>query len=70
MNEILQKKFHILYEESKNNIKNTKENFADCRFYYILEKSCVKNTISIQTSVLVLMAYYFSSCDIFEEPNK
>lgn len=70
VNEILQKKFHILYEESKNNIKNTKENFADCRFYYILEKSCVKNTIPIQTSVLVLMAYYFSSCDIFEEPNK
>lgn len=68
VNEILQKKFHMLYEESKRNIKNTKENFADCRFYYILEKSCVKNTIPIQTSVLVLMAYYFSSCDIFEEP--
>lgn len=67
--EILQKKFHMMYEESKNNIKNTKENFADCRFYYILEKSCVKNTIPIQTSVLVLMSYYFSSCDIFEEPS-
>ena len=70
VNEILQKKFHMLYEESKSNIKNTKEDFADCRFYYILEKSCVKNTLPIQTSVLVLMAYYFSSCDIFEEPNK
>lgn len=67
--ETLQKKFHMLYEESKNNIKNTKENYADCRFYYILEKSCVKNTIPIQTSVLVLMSYYFSSCDIFEEPS-
>lgn len=67
--EVLQKKFHMLYEESKNNINNTKENFADCRFYYILEKSCVKNTIPIQTSVLVLMSYYFSSCDIFEEPS-
>ena len=67
--ETLQNKFHMLYEESKNNIKNTKENYADCRFYYILEKSCVKNTIPIQTSVLVLMSYYFSSCDIFEEPS-
>ena len=67
--EVLQKKFHLLYEKSKNDIKETDENFADCRFYYILEKSCVKNTIAIQTSVLVLMSYYFSSCDIFEEPN-
>lgn len=67
--EILQKKFHMMYEESKNNIKNTEENFADCRFYYILEKFCVKNTLPIQTSVLVLMSYYFTSCDIFEEPS-
>ncbi|MGF3196214.1 ABC-three component system protein [Facklamia sp. P13055] len=69
VNEVLQKKFHMLYEEAKNIIKNTKENFADCRFYYILEKSCIKNTIPIQTSVLVLMSYYFSSCDVFEEPS-
>ena len=45
------------------------EESVDCRFYYILEKFCVKNTLPIQTSVLVLMSYYFSSCDIFEEPS-
>lgn len=67
--EILQKKFNALYEQSKENIPNTKENCSDCRFYYILEKACSKNTIPIQTSVLILMAYYFSSCDIFEEPQ-
>lgn len=68
--EVLQKKFHALYKQSKNEIPDSKEDFSDCRFYYILEKACPKRTLSIQTSVLVLMAYYFSSCDIFEEPLK
>lgn len=67
--EILQKKFNALYEQSKENIPDIQENCSDCRFYYILEKASHKNTASIQISVLVLMAYYFSSCDIFEEPQ-
>lgn len=68
LKEVLQKKFHALYEQSKLQIPDTKENYPDCRFYHILEQACSKRTVSIQTSVLVLMAYYFSSCDIFEEP--
>lgn len=67
--EILQKKFRALYEQSKTQITDLEENCSDCRFYYILEQACPKRTLSIQTSVLVLMAYYFSSCDIFEEPQ-
>ena len=67
--EILQKKFHALYEQSKVQIPDHKEHYADCRFYYILEQACPKQTLPIQSSVLVLMAYYFSSCDIFEEPT-
>ena len=67
--EILQKKFRALYEEAKVQITDQTENCADRRFYYILEQACPKRTMSVQTSVLVLMAYYFSSCDIFEEPD-
>lgn len=67
--EILQKRFHALYEEAKRQISDQMENYADRRFYYILEQACPKRTMSIQTCVLVLMAYYFSGCDIFEEPN-
>ena len=66
--EILQEKFHALYEQAKSEILETDDNYADCRFYYILEKACPKMTIPIKTSVVILMAYYFSSCDIFEEP--
>lgn len=67
--EILQKKFHALYLQAKDDIPDNQEHSADSRFYYILEKACHKNTIPIQSSVFVLMAYYFSSCDIFEEPK-
>ena len=67
--EILQKKFDALYSQAKDDISDDQEYFADSRFYYILEKACHKNTIPIQSSVFVLIAYYFSSCDIFEEPK-
>lgn len=67
--EVLQKKFHALYEQSKKEISEMQDNYPDCRFFYILEHACVKRTLPIRTSVLVLMAYYFSSCDIFEEPK-
>jgi len=66
--EILQEKFHALYEEAKSEILETDDSYADCRYYYILERACPKKTLSIKTSVVILMAYYFSSCDIFEEP--
>lgn len=69
LKEVLQKKFHALYEQSKKDIPETKENYADCRFFYIIEAACAKKTIPIRTCVLVLMAYYFSTCDIFEEPQ-
>lgn len=67
--EILQKKFHALYLQAKSDIPDDQKHSADSRFYYILEKACHKNTIPIHSSVFVLMAYYFSSCDIFEEPK-
>lgn len=67
--EILQGKFQALYEESKILISESTTNSSDQRFFYILDKSCVKKTQAIRTSVLVLMSYYFSACDIFEEPK-
>ncbi len=68
-NSILQKKFHAIYEKSKIEVKDSVDGFADRRFFFILGESCNKRTMSIVTSVLVLMAHYFISCDIFEEPQ-
>lgn len=68
-NSILQKKFHAIYEKSKIEVKDSVDGFADRRFFFILGESCNKRTMPIVTSVLVLMAHYFISCDIFEEPQ-
>ena len=65
---VLQKKFHALYETSKKVIPDTKPNANDQRFAYILDTACPNNTLSIRTSVMILIAFYFDSCDIFEEP--
>ncbi|MEZ3433443.1 MAG: hypothetical protein K1W34_02220 [Lachnospiraceae bacterium] len=67
--ELLQKKFHSLYLLSCEEIPDREENSADCRYYYILENASPKRTVAIYACVEVLMAYYFSSCDIFEEPG-
>lgn len=65
----LKQKFSDMYLVAKQEIPADEEYCADKRFYYILEKSCPKHTKAIQDTVLVLMAHYFESCDIFEEPE-
>lgn len=67
--EILQGKFHALYENACELIPDATKNASDCRFYYILENAAPKKTIPIYTCIGVLMAYYFTTCDIFEEPK-
>lgn len=67
--EILQQKFHAFYLLSCKEIPDEGESIADCRYYFILEKASPKRTVAIYACVGVLMSYYFSSCDIFEEPS-
>lgn len=45
--EVLQKKFNGLYLQAKKEISDSQEHAADCRFYFILEKACPKNTMPI-----------------------
>ena len=37
-------------------------------FQFILNKSMPKNNTMIHSAVIILMAYYFECCDIFETP--
>ena len=69
LKEILQKKFNALYGQACDIIDDVQENAADCRCVYILENAAPKRTNSIFGAIWVLMAYYFSTCDIFEEPK-
>ena len=69
LKEILQKKFNALYLQACEVISDSQENASDCRCYYIFEKAAPKRTTLIFSCIRALVAYYFSTCDIFEEPK-
>lgn len=65
----LQQVFISLYSEGKAFIlDNPEEN--NVLFFYILSKACPRPTKEVRDSVMVLMAYYFECCDIYETPPK
>lgn len=58
-----------LYLESCQIISDDVENSSDKRFVYILEKMSYDiHSKSVMDNVLIIMANFFESCDIFEEP--
>lgn len=64
----LQKKFKKFYNDSKKQFNCP--NQADILFFDILKKATPKKDDKfVQDAVLVLMAYFFEACDIFEEPK-
>ena len=67
--EQLQKKFINLYNESMECMKDDITNRSDLVFFDILKNASPKETKQVQDAVLVLMSYFFETCDIFEEPK-
>ncbi|MDX6047612.1 MULTISPECIES: ABC-three component system protein [Bacillus] len=66
----LETKMSDFYEESKVEIPESQEDYPDKRFYFILEKCCPNHSKAVVDAALVLMSYFFETCDIFEEPIK
>lgn len=65
----LREKFNNLYEEAKDSVDLDNEVNNDLIYYYILEKAKPAfATIPVIACIEALMAYYFESCDIYEEP--
>lgn len=62
--EELQKKMIGIYEELKTNYSE------DSLFWQIVNQCTPKNEQAFLTPTLTIMAKYFESCDIFEEPIK
>ncbi len=62
--EELQKKMIGIYEELKTNYSE------DYLFWGIVSKCTLKNGQAFLTPTITIMAKYFESCDIFEEPIK
>lgn len=65
----LRTRFSNLYNEGLQKFGPSKEE-SDLIFHYILNSSRPSKTKPVSDAVLVLMAYYFEYCDIFEEPSK
>jgi hypothetical protein len=66
----IQQKFIGLYQEAIQELASIEaDNKNDIIFTRILEKACPNQDKKLESAVIVLMAYYFESCDIFEEPK-
>lgn len=67
----LQKRFSELYSESKKIILDDSDNYPDLRYMYMLEECLPSEDKTLGNTVAVesLFAYFFETCDIFEEPK-
>lgn len=59
--------FNALYQEAAGVIPDGPDK-GDLIFFFILDKAHPQNNFMIRNTLYVLMAYFFSYCDIFEEP--
>ncbi|MEW4275375.1 ABC-three component system protein [Priestia megaterium] len=66
----LKMRFAKLYKESKEVISEKDSNYADQRFFYILNNASPNGKKAVKDAVLVLMSFYFEACDIFEKPGE
>jgi hypothetical protein len=64
----LQKKFISLYQQEVESIEII-ENKTNIIFTNLFNKISPRDNQSVKMAVLILMAYYFEACDIFEEPQ-
>ena len=60
--------FSDFYSIAQETVPASMENRSDIIFQIIWDEASPRNTKSIRDAVLVLMAHYFESCDIFKEP--
>ncbi len=69
--EDLKKYCSSIYMDACSKYKENECNYADKRFYYILENMSYNlNSKAVNDNVVIIMANFFESCDIFEEPVK
>ena len=64
----LQKKFMTLYQQEVESVEVI-EDKTNIIFINLFNKISPRDNQSVKMAVLILMAYYFEACDIFEEPQ-
>ena len=66
----VQRKIVDCYKNAATLIDKTIDNYADLVFMKILDDIYPNGNVSIRNAIMILMAYYFESCDIFEKPER
>lgn len=66
----VQRKIVECYVNATKVIDNSLDNYSDLVFMKVLDDIYPNGSVSIRSAILVLMAYYFESCDIFEKPEE
>ena len=66
----VQRKIVECYVNATKVIDNSLDGYSDLVFMKVLDDIYPNGNVSIKNAILVLMAYYFESCDIFEKPEK
>lgn len=65
---IIQQKIVAAYQSALSTVDVNEPNYGDMVFYRLIELIYPNGTLAIRNSILILMAYYFESCDIFKRP--
>lgn len=66
----VQRKIVDCYRNAATSIDKAIDNYADLVFMKILDDIYPNGNVSIRNAIMILMAYYFESCDIFEKPEQ
>jgi hypothetical protein len=66
----VQRKIVDCYRSASASIDKGIDNYADLVFMKILDDIDPNGNVSIRNAIMILMAYSFESCDIFEKPEQ
>lgn len=66
----IQQRVVSAYVIASDSVDKSNENYSDLVFYKLIELIYPNGSSSIRNAVLILLAYFFESCDIFERPVK
>lgn len=65
----IQKRITDCYLNARSAIDPSEEDYADSVILRMVEDICPDGALAAKNAALILIAYYFESCDIFERPE-
>lgn len=66
----IQKRITDCYLNACTAVDTDEEGYSDLVFFKMLEDISPESTYAVKSATLILLSYYFETCDIFERPKK